>query len=57
MIAWDDLTELQKLRCIYSDVYKDIIGCRPDYDEVDEMSAEEIRERLFKMTEDLKWQA
>lgn len=51
MIAWDDLTELQKLRCIYSDVYKDVIGYRPDYDEVDEMTAEEIRARLIKLTE------
>lgn len=57
MIAWDDLTELQKLRCIYSDIYKDITGYRPIYEEVDEMSAEEIRESLFKMTEDIKWQA
>lgn len=57
MIAWDDLTELQKLRCIYSDVYKDIIGCRPDYDAVDAMSAEEIREQLNKLTRSEQWEA
>ncbi len=51
MIAWDDLTELDRLRCIYSDVYKDIIGCRPDYDEVDAMTEEEIRDSIIKLME------
>jgi hypothetical protein len=51
MIAWDDLTELERLRCIYSDAHKDIIGCRPNYDEVDAMTEEEIRERFKQLTE------
>lgn len=49
MTPWEDLSTLDKLRCMYSDAYKDAMGFRPNYEEVDQWDEYTLRDKINEL--------
>lgn len=54
MKMWEDLTKVEQLRCIYSDLYKEITGSRPNYDEVDCMTEQQLEYEINRNVKELR---
>ena len=46
MTAWEDLTRIEQLQCIYWDLYKDVYGFRPRHFNTDGMTEAELVSEL-----------
>lgn len=49
MIPWNQLPEIDRLRNTYSDLYKDVMGYRPDYDVVDSWDIETLKAKIEQL--------
>jgi len=45
VLAWEELSELEQLRCIYSDCYKDAMGFRPRFP-IQSKTEDELRKEI-----------
>lgn len=49
MKAWEDMTEIERIKSSYSDLHKDVFGVRPDDDGQDQWSDDQWRDEYYKL--------
>lgn len=55
MKSWDQLTQLEQSECMYSDMYKDVYGVRPRFDQSD-WTVEDYDREFVALQQELKFQ-